>query len=306
MPEPLELTLPATSANLGPAFDAAALALDLHLVVRAQPAQSWSISASGRDAATCASTETNMILDAYRELLREAGVAAPPLRLQLENQIPVGKGFGSSAAARLAAAALASRFGGLGWTAQRVFETAARLEGHADNVAACWWGGLVVAQAGAGASYRWLRVPLASRWRLLLAIPDAALPTEQARAVVPQHFSRADAVANLQSALLQMQAWSQGRADLLAGALADRWHQPYRSPLCPLLPALQPLVGQSGIAGCALSGAGPGVLLVVESQESVASATALVRAALESRHLRAEIIASGAQGQGPGVDWEAR
>lgn len=303
MPEPFVLALPATSANLGPAFDAAALAVNLHLRVHAQVADQWSVSASGRDAESCAGTERNMILDTYRELLREAHVAAPPLRLRLENQIPIGKGFGSSAAARLAAAALASRFGGLDWSAQKVFEVAARLEGHADNVAACWWGGLVVTQAGEGDSCRWLRVPVAGCWTFLLVVPDAALPTEHARAVVPQQFSRGDAVANLQSALLLVQSLAQGRGDLLGGAFADRWHQPYRSPLCPLLPALQPLTGQMGIVGCALSGAGPGVLLVVDSAASADAAAVLVRDTLGARSLRAESIVVNVQVLGPGVEW---
>src|SRR5258708_13402825 len=98
---PLKLVLPATSANLGPAFDAAALAFGLFLKIRATPADRFSITARGRDAEICSRVENHLILTTYREVLQEAGKPARPLALNINNQIPIGKGWASSAAARL-------------------------------------------------------------------------------------------------------------------------------------------------------------------------------------------------------------
>lgn len=227
MSDVFELKLPATSANLGPAFDAAGLAFNLGLRVRADVASGGedTVTATGRDAAICGDARDHLILKVYRRLLERENRRAPALALALDNAIPIGKGCGSSAAARLAGVALASHFGELDWDAQRVFEEAAVLEGHPDNVAACWWGGLVVSRQSKDA-IDWLRVPAAAAWPLLLAVPTAPLSTEEARSVLPTQLSRADAVANLQNALFFMQAWQQGRGDLLAGALDDLWHQP--------------------------------------------------------------------------------
>ena len=107
----LRLSLPATSANLGPAFDAAALALDLHITIDAKPAAAFSITAAGRDQQICETLENHLILTTYREVLRAEGKKAIPLSLHIDNDIPIGKGCGSSAAARLAGIALANHFG---------------------------------------------------------------------------------------------------------------------------------------------------------------------------------------------------
>src|SRR5690242_9009060 len=143
----LEIILPATSANLGPGFDSLAIALDLHLNIEAHPADDFSIAAVGRDHLLCAQLQDNLILETYREILEAQGQPVVPLALALENEIPIGKGCGSSAAARLAGAALASHFGDLAWSHRQMLEEAAHREGHADNAAACSLGGLVVVQS---------------------------------------------------------------------------------------------------------------------------------------------------------------
>ena len=117
---PLQLVLPATSANLGPAFDAAALAFGLFLKVRAAAADRFSIIAEGRDQEVCGRLENHLILTTYREVLQAEGKPVQPLALDIENQIPIGKGCGSSASARLAGIALAVHFGKLRWTDSRI------------------------------------------------------------------------------------------------------------------------------------------------------------------------------------------
>src|ERR1700728_1583023 len=142
----LRLSLPATSANLGPAFDAAAVAMDFYIKIDARPAEEFAITASGRDYEICGKVENHLILNTYREVLQAAGRPLAPLSLKIANEIPIGKGCGSSAAARLAGIAMAVHFGGLRWTDTQIVGEASRREDHPDNASACWWGGLTVAR----------------------------------------------------------------------------------------------------------------------------------------------------------------
>jgi len=286
----LEIILPATSANLGPAFDAAAVALGIFLEVTARPAEEFSIVANGRDAAICGELENHLILTTYREVLREEGKAAPPLALHIENEIPIGKGCGSSAAARLAGVALAVHFGKLHWTYERIIAEAARREGHPDNAAACWMGGLAVARLSGEDDVQVARITPRGRWPILLAVPQASLSTTEARRVLPEQYSRADVVTNIQNSMLLLSAFIEGMPELLSSALEDRIHQPYRAALCPLLPALQELSGRSGILGVALSGAGPSVLVLLSRDANGKQAAARIHEHLQARGLRAELL----------------
>ena len=290
-PKHLKLSLPATSANLGPAFDAAALALDLYLRIHAQSADEFSVLTSGRDAENCNRVENNLIFTTYREVLRSEGKAIHPLALKIENEIPIGKGCGSSAAARLAGIALAVHFGRLHWNDARIVGEASRREQHADNAAACWMGGLAVARMSNNCEASIASIAPQGKWPLLLAVPDEALPTEQARRVLPAQYSRADAVSNVQNSMLLLSAFVQGRSGLLALALEDHLHQPFRAHACPLLPALQK-IRNSGILGVALSGAGPSVLIFLDPKANANRATQQLRSHLIGERLTAELIST--------------
>src|ERR1700761_604311 len=144
-PKTVHLRLPATSANLGPGFDAMAIALGFFLEIDAEVSAEFSIEASGHNAEICSRLTQNLLIETYQRVLQGEGVPALPLALKMRNGIPIGKGCGSSAAVLLAGVALASAFGELGWSRARILEKAAELEGHPDNVAACWHGGLAIA-----------------------------------------------------------------------------------------------------------------------------------------------------------------
>ena len=286
----LRLALPATSANLGPAFDAAALAMDFYIKLDARPAEQFSITATGRDREICGKLpdrgedriadriKDHLILNTYREVLQAAGREVKPLSLRIDNDIPIGKGCGSSAAAHLAGIALAVHFGRLRWTDAQIIGEASRREHHPDNASACWMGGLTIARMSGpnelglngkatnddAAEAQVACIRPKGKWPLLLALPEESLSTKEARLVLPAQYSRADAVTNIQNSMLLLAAFTQGRPDLLSSALEDRIHQPYRSALCPLLPCLQELKGKDGILGVALSGAGPSVLLFLD------------------------------------------
>lgn len=275
----IRLRLPATSANLGSGFDAAAVALSFYLELEAEPAPEFSILASGRDAVRCAGLDDNLILGIYRRLLEANGRPVIPIAIRMSNEIPLGMGCGSSAAGRLAAISLAVHFGQLGWTDEQILEEASQLEGHPDNAAACWLGGYVSA-AAEGRRVHIARVVPPAHWRAIVVLPAEPLATSKARAVLPPSYSREDVIANLQSVSLLGLAFAQARGDLLRVAMSDRIHQPYRAAMCPMLPRLLPLGGRNGILGAALSGAGPAVLVVTEGEASVQGAAEQIHRAL--------------------------
>ena len=264
---PFSARLPATSANLGPGFDAVGLAMSLYLTVRAHSAPAFELLATGRDAAICGRIENNLLLDTYAGVLHACGAAVLPLAIHLENEIPLGMGCGSSAAALLAGVLLANHFGELRWTPQQVLDEACRREKHPDNVAACFHGGLTVSKMSAAGNAITATFGHALPWRLTLVLPEASLATEKARALLPETYSRADVVANIGSTALLVAAFALGEASLLREAMQDRVHQPYRMSACPLLPLLLPLAARENVFGVALSGAGPAVLLLTAETE---------------------------------------
>jgi homoserine kinase len=304
------LSLPATSANLGPAFDAAAIAMDFYIKIEARAASVFSIAADGRDREICARLENHLIVNTYREVLEATSRPVAPLALRIANDIPIGKGCGSSAAARLAGIALAVHFGRLHWTDAQIIGEASRREHHPDNAAACWMGGLAVARMLNEGEAQVVTVRPRGKWPLLLAIPEHSLATEEARRVLPENYSRPDVVTNIQNSMLLLAAFTQGRHDLLSQALEDRIHQPYRAALCPLLPCLQELKGglkgalkgalkgKTGILGAVLSGAGPSVLMFLDPRTPPGRVRKLVNAHLSRNGLRAELLPTSISARG--------
>ena len=292
--KPVRMRLPATSANLGPGFDAVGLALGIYLTVEARErALGFGVSASGRDAERVGLVKGNLLLETYRDL----APAGPGLDLVVENGIPLGMGLGSSAAALVAGVLLANHFGELGLSRQEMLEEACLREGHPDNVAACLLGGFTVSAMAQGkvsaASFPWSNLP----WKIFVALPTESLATEKARALLPDSYSRADAVANVQATGLLVSAFAQGRADLLEAAMRDRLHQPYREQACPLLPRLLTLTGTGGVHGVALSGAGPSVLLIASGDLRQEDLRTRVReaAGLHDIELLETLIAGGVE-----------
>ncbi|HWQ55620.1 MAG TPA: homoserine kinase [Bryobacteraceae bacterium] len=255
--------VPASSANIGPGFDALGVALGIHLECRFRRAERLSIHAEGRDADSIPTTGENLIWQTALAVAEKMRMPLPAIELQILNQIPLGKGLGSSAAALTAGVVIADVLLGLKWKPLRILDEAARLEGHPDNVAACTLGSIVASAIDSGGVARAVRLELPSAFGLGIVVPDFILPTSKARSVLPECYSKADAVFNVQRAALLVAAFATGTASAFPAALEDRFHQPYRVPLVPGLDKILKLRAP-GLLGCALSGAGPSILVFYE------------------------------------------
>jgi homoserine kinase len=284
-----KVRVPASSANLGPGFDALGLALGIYLECRFRPAPALAICASGRDAGLISTGPDNLIWQTALQVATDTGHEMPPIELEIANEIPIGKGLGSSAAALTAGVVIASEVLGLGWDAHRVLDQAAQIEGHPDNVAACVLGSIVASAIDSAGVARAVRLELHPHYNVGVVVPDFSLPTSESRRVLPSSYSREDAVFNVQRSTLLIVALATGATDVFPMALEDRMHQQYRYALVPGLEEITHLRAP-GLLGCSLSGAGPSILVFHErGHESVCD---LVRAVF-SRHERAsEIVCS--------------
>lgn len=258
-----QVKVPASSANLGPGFDALGMALGIHLTCRFRPAERLEIHGFGRDAAMIAPGENNLIWQTALAVAQTAGRSMPPLYLEVHNEIPIGKGLGSSAAALTAGVIIADQILGLGWSSHRILDEAARIEGHPDNVAACVLGSIVASAIDGNGIARAVRLELPPKFGVAVVVPDFVLLTHEARTVLPATYSKADAIFNVQRSALLIAALSTGTVSAFPTALEDRFHQPYRARLVPGLEEILKLRAP-GLLGCALSGAGPSVLVLYE------------------------------------------
>ena len=261
--------VPASSANLGPGFDTLGLALRLHLECQFRRADKLRISAQGRDVASIPLDESNLIWQTALAVAEAQQKPLPPIELEIRNDIPVGKGLGSSAAALVAGVVIASRDLDLDWDHHRILDEAARLEGHPDNVAACVLGSAVTATIGADGVTRTVRIEIPDDFSVAVVCPGFELPTNEMRSILPDCYSREDAIFNLQRATLLVAGLATGNREVFPEAFEDRFHQPHRMAHVPGMEAILKLRAP-GLLGCVLSGAGPAILVFYQKgSESV-------------------------------------
>ena len=261
----MRVRVPASSANLGPGFDALGLALGLYLTCIFEPADRLTIRATGRDADRIPTGEDNLIWQTALRVARDVGDVLHPISLHIDNDIPIEKGLGSSAAALTAGVVIADQLLGLHWKPHRILDEAAQIEGHPDNVAACVLGSIVASAIDAGGVARAVRLELPAIYDVAVVVPDFLLPTAAARAVLPEQYARQDAVFNVQRSALLIAALATGTTSAFPAAFEDRMHQPYRYSLVPGLEEIVNLRAP-GLLGCALSGAGPSILVFYEKE----------------------------------------
>lgn len=263
MTRALTVEAPATSANLGPGFDALGLALDLRMSVRPVEEGPERVIVHGEGARDLPTGAENRIWQALAAYCAEAGVSAPAVSVEAENRIPLERGLGSSAAAAVAGLVLGRALTGAGGGDDELIRLAAELEGHADNAAAALLGGLVLCAEG-----RCVRLEPAERLRPVICVPGARQSTEQARGLLPAQVPLAQAAANGARSAWVVAALC-GLAPLVPEVMTDVLHEPPRLAAMPATGALVAALRAEGIAAC-LSGAGPSVLAVLPRADTAA------------------------------------
>jgi homoserine kinase len=293
----VRVRVPASSANLGPGFDALGLALALHNEVTLEEADGVSVSVEGEGAGRLDEGAGNVVARGVALGFEVAGRPFRGGRLRCVNRIPLSRGLGSSAAAWVGGLLAANALLGEPLDRAALVTAAARAEGHPDNVAAAVLGGLTVSCAD-GARVVAVSLPVPSEITWVVLVPEAESSTREARAVLPESLPRADAVFNVQRVSLLLAALAAGRPDLLGLAMQDRLHQPYRQRLFPWMEAVAGAGRRAGALGCVLSGAGPSMLAAVRGPgDEVARAMerALREAGITGRALSLPVDAAGAR-----------
>ncbi|GLY89380.1 homoserine kinase [Actinoallomurus iriomotensis] len=276
MTQAVRVRVPATSANLGPGFDALGLALGLYDDVEVEVAGSGlSIEVSGEGEETAGRGADHLVARTFHAAYDRLGGEPTGLRIRCVNRIPHARGLGSSSAATIAGilAARALHPAGEKFTDDDVLALATRIEGHPDNVAPCLAGGLTIAWETSGGA-RMTRMEVSSRVRPVALVPDVRLATERARGLLPDTVPHADAAANAGRAALLVAALT-ARPELLLDATEDRLHQSYRAPAMPESLDLVERLRAKGVAAV-VSGAGPTVLALAFRDGEVDSISAEV------------------------------
>ena len=275
----IRVAAPATTANLGPGYDCLGMALDIWNTVEVEPLPEGtvpSVSVSGEGEGELEAGPENLVYRSMEFLYRELDIPMPPLRVHCDNEIPLARGLGSSAAAIAGGLAAANALAntekeGGGFTPRDLLEMAATIEGHPDNVAAAVMGGLqlVVTEAQDTGESTLYTVPVSvpAAIHAVLFIPETRIATADARAVLPQQLPVPDAVHNMARVALLVAGMATNHPEYLSVATQDKLHQPYRQPLFPAMKLLMKAALDAGALGAFLSGSGSTVLALTQGRE---------------------------------------
>ncbi len=278
----VSVRVPATTANCGPGFDSIGLALALHNHITLQIAESDGLSVAGEGEIELLQRPQTIAHQAAHRVFAALSMEVAGVHLTLENQIPLSRGLGSSSAAivggLVAANQWAQKYGHRALSTQNLLDLATEIEGHPDNVAPALLGGFVVSARAENGDVTAIRVPIARFPRFAAWIPDAELSTQAARGVLPDSYSRADAVFNLSRSALLVGALVAGDFEALREALRDKIHQDFRAPLVPGFAEISRAATENGAFGVTLSGSGPSILAwLPDGSEAVAAMEAAAR-----------------------------
>ena len=254
------IRVPATTANLGPGFDAFGCALSLYTDVTFEETE------EGREITGCDEAFTgpdNMAYTSYCAVLASLSEEVRGVKIHIESNIPVCRGLGSSAALLVAGAMGANVLRGNKLSTQGLLNITNAMEGHPDNLAPAFYGGLTASMVDNGLPVT-VSFPLHPEWEFLALVPDFDLPTPLARAALPTEYDRSDAVYNIAHGAMVLKALELGDEKLLRNAMQDRIHQPYRKKLIRDYDKIQALIRTTGAAFC-LSGAGPTLLCITRN-----------------------------------------
>ena len=283
------VTVPATTANLGPGFDCIGAALTLYNCFRFTSLDAGSALLSmqvrGSEAHKVKTDESNLVYQAFVKFYQHIGQTPPPVQIEIEMAVPLARGLGSSATAIVGGLVGANQLADAPLSQNQVMELAIAMEGHPDNVVPALLGGCRLAATGneppsSQGRQEWeiCDIPWNEGVVPIVAIPDFELSTAQARRVLPTQVSRADAIFNTAHLGLLVRGLETGRGEWIKAALQDRLHQPYRQELIRGYEVVRSAAIAAGAYGMAISGAGPTLLALVEAAQATAVAAAMEKA----------------------------
>ena len=256
----LEITIPASTGNLGSGFDVFGLAVRLYLRVTVKRSDNTKrkveFTGEGSD---IISTSDNLILTTIKRVLKSRGIKTPGFSMDIRNDIPIKRGLGSSGTARLAGVITANYLSNLGMSNREIMSAGIQLEGPPDNINSSFSGGLTASLVMENGITHYRRCAFPLDLRLIFAIPDIQISTHQARQILPKKYVLKDVIYNLQRVSLIFEAVRSRDYDLLAYLLKDRLHQDYRAALVPGLKDILHFQPGDGLVGTFLSGSGPTV-----------------------------------------------
>ena len=256
------IRVPATTANLGPGFDAFGCALSLYTDVTFEETE-FGLEITGCDEEFTG--PDNLAYVSYCAVMATMCEEVRGIKIHIDAHIPIGRGLGSSAALLVAGAMGANVLHGNKLSTQGLLNITNAMEGHPDNLAPAFYGGLTASMVDNGLPVT-VSFPLHPDWEFLALVPDFELPTTKARSVLPEQVSRADAVYNIAHGAMVLKALELGNEKLLRNAMQDRLHQKYRKHLIPDYDQIEALVRTTGAAFC-LSGAGPTLLCITQDEK---------------------------------------
>lgn len=284
-----EVKVPGSTANLGPGFDSFGLALPLFLTIRVKTAKQTLIKLVGDNLELVPTDESNLVYKTIEDFHNLFGHKTPPIEIELESEIPLSRGLGSSGAAIIGGLLAANQLLGNKATIDELFQIAANIEGHPDNVAASLYGGFVIT-AMDDEKAKIEKVTPPAGLNLLLIIPKYTLSTKVARGCIPDVIPIKDTAFNIGHASLLLVYLLTGQYDKLSTAMKDKVHQPYRQSSVKGLERLLKESENTELFSTALSGAGPTILLLVETKK-LEEAEKVVKKIIEEEKMDAEIKA---------------
>ncbi len=288
------INVPATSANLGPGFDALGLALDLWNETTISLAKEFAAHITGEGAGRLAAGKNNLIVRAAQRLAEHAGKPLPPFHAECVNRIPLSSGMGSSSAAIITGLLAANTLLENPCSREEILNLACDMEGHPDNVAPAMMGGLVVSTMEGGKVIA-RQIPITTKIHITIALPDFYLPTKQARAALPKKVSMKNAIHNISRTALVVEALRNGDLDLLGKVMTDKLHQPYRLRLIPGATQAMSAAKDAGASAVALSGAGPSLIAFSTGEAGIGES---MKRAYEAAGVEARVFRLGVAGQG--------
>lgn len=303
----ITVTVPATTANLGPGFDCLGAALALYNRFTFSPLGhpgDLAIATLGNGCETVTTDATNLVYQAVVRFYGALGQPVPGVAIEIEMGVALARGLGSSATAIVGGLLGANALAGSPWDLGAIGELATAIEGHPDNVIPALLGGCRLAATGiAIGDYRpWIvaEIPWHESIVPIVAIPEFELSTVAARRVLPETYSRADVVFNIAHGGLLLRGIETGNGDWLAGALQDKIHQPYRKALIQGYDAVEAAAIGAGAYGVVISGAGPTILALAGADRAEAVAAAM-GAAWGAIGVAAEVVVSAIEREGARV-----